>query len=1272
MSNTLAIGKKTFTWAVVVATIAWAMSAAFIAIPLTAQAATVTAGDLIRGTVKSPYGGYPVYYYGSDGKRHLFPTQSTYASWFGTDFSTVKVLTEAEVGAIPLGGNVFIRPGSRLIKEEGPDTKVYAVAKGGVRRHVSTEASAASLFGAEWSKGVVMIPTGFFSGYTDGSMISVAADYDKAAALASAPDVGTDMGLSATPVAATPTGALSAAMASDSPAAAVLPQSSTSTSVMKFTVTAGATAATISSASFRVVGVGASGDFNNVYLFEGGTRLTSGRTVASQTRTVEFSNLGLSVGANASRTITVVVDVSADATSGDTHAFELTSLGTTASVSGLPLRASTLSIGSQDVSTVTIQRGTDPSGPTIGQKNVAIAEFRLTAGTNDVEVRRITATVGGTVSMSDITMFELWQGSTKLGGGTVSSDRVVFDMSSAPYTIPQGANRMFTIKADVGGRGGRTITTYVDSTYPTDLLVVDKTYGYGALITFTSFGAAATASATPATGGSFVTTIGGRTTVAFNGPPAADVSRGVQDATLYKFSMSAGEQAVEVRRLGLTIAGSAGGFVRGSTGTRYFTDIKVKNMDTGAVVMGPKEHASANSAATTGATPCASSGTLCFTDTFTIDSGKTLNLVVTADTANAEDAAADEYFDEGYQVTLEAFGTSAVREVSTGQYLAVADIVGGGIAVQGNTMTVRTSSLTVAMASTPVSGSTVRGLQGVNMAGFSFTAGTSSAAKVTQVVLSGEGNDTSSAFGGDGTGSVDDLILSASLWEDATQVGTTKSPTSTGTITFDNLSWNIAAGTTKKLVVKVNLATTLMAGASDFVTLGLPIANVTSQDVDSNSITATMGTPDPANANGASNFLTVNSAGTLTVALDGDTALPSLAVSGAMNVPMLRAKFTAARESYLIKKVRVVNTSATTGTADSASADDMVGTVKLSYKKQDGTTATATGVLTNGIADVSGLEFYVGNDKTEVLAVNADIADLNVATGRTAVETPRFGLDFGITGDTNFEAVGIGSNTTLMLGTDVTAGTSFTNDTDAKDADVVGYEAYAVKSKPTVTLSSASPSGASLPGNNEVLRFTVAADASSDIELARITFKVNSTDVNGATTSDWNQPMDTDNTGAIDTCLVNSDCTDVALSAMDAPDFTIFDSLDQNTQLVGRWRLYDSTGAGLSNAEALGFARFDFTTARTIASGTTRTYIVKVDTTGAATGSTPDTFRLDIQEDTSATVTSGSATARGSSMLWGETGSNNVAVTAAAAGASGGITGFLVKNLPVVGGTLRY
>src|SRR3989338_9014970 len=172
MSNSFAFGKKAFTWTVVVATIAWAMSAAFIAVPLTAKAATLTAGDLIRGTVKSPYGGYPVYYYGSDAKRHLFPTSSTYESWYGMDFSSVKVLTETEVGAVPLGTNVFIRPGTKLVKDEGSDPKVYVVAASGARRHVTTEALASSMYGAEWSKGIVMVPTGFFSTYTEGAAVA--------------------------------------------------------------------------------------------------------------------------------------------------------------------------------------------------------------------------------------------------------------------------------------------------------------------------------------------------------------------------------------------------------------------------------------------------------------------------------------------------------------------------------------------------------------------------------------------------------------------------------------------------------------------------------------------------------------------------------------------------------------------------------------------------------------------------------------------------------------------------------------------------------------------------------------------------------------------------------------------------------------------------------------------------------------------------------------------------------------------------------------------
>lgn len=1244
MSNVLTMSKKAITWGVVVTAILWSMSAAFVVAPLTAKAATaLAAGDLIRGTVKSPYGGYPVFFYTTDGKKSLFPNEVTYKSWY-SDFSAVKVLPQTELEAIPSGDkNVTVRPGSSVVKFEN-ESGLYVLEKGGMIRSV-TDAVAKELYGASYVPAFIQVA--FRANYTSGSAVASASDYNKSTAMASAPDISTNMG---NPAVVTPTGSISVSLASDNPAGAVLPMGATSVALMKVAFNGGASGANITALSFKRIGIGSVNDFSNVYVYDGSMRVTSGRTISSQSQAAEFSNLSIAVGAGTTKTLTLVGDVAASgtATSGDTHAFALVSVGTTASVAGLPVQGSTVSIGSQSVTTVTLERGTDPSNPTIGQKEVPIGEFKLTGGTNDQELRWVTVTVGGTVSLGDLSNLGLYQANTKIATGTVSSDRVTFILD-APYQLPQGASRFFTIKADVGGRGSRTIVTYVDSTYPSDLGVFDKVYGYGAKVTFTTFGSARTGSTScdsaSSTQGSCVTTQGGKVTVAFNGPAASDISKGAQDAVLYRFSITAADQAVEVRKLGLTIAGSDGGYVRGSSGTKYFTDIKVKNSATGAVLMGPKEHGASSSATTTGATPCASSGTLCYTDAWVVPAGQTVNLAVTADIASSEDAGADEFFGEGYKVTLEGFSTTSVREVSTGQYLAVADIVGGGAAVQGNTMTVRESGLTVSLASTPNSQVTVKGTQGISMMGLAFAAGASSDVKVTQLVFAGEGNDTSSAFAGDGSGYVDDLILSASIWDGSTQIGTAKSPTSAGTITFDNLNWTIPAGQTKLVTLKVNVATTLLAGSVDYVYLGLPVANVTSYDKDSNTISAAAGSTSPTNTDGASNFLTVNSAGTLKPAVDGDTPLASLVVSNTNDVVIGKFKFTAANESFSIRKLRVINTSAASGTTDSSTADDMVRLVKLSYKKQDGSTATASAVMSGAVADFSGLEAYVPVSGDAIITVMMDVADLNSVSGRSAVEIVRVGLDFGIAGDTNFEAVGLGSSTTFTLGSELTTGGSgFTNDTDAKDGDVMGNAFYVVKSKPTVTLAAASPYGAGTPGLNEVLRFTVAADASGDVVLDALTFAVSSTD-NAGTPTGWN--VEGDASGDLD--LTSS--------------WSLYNANDLTTQLEGGdsdWTLYATTGAAAaSSGLKIGYARLVLTTPINISAGTSKTFVLKVDTTGASS-SADDTVRFDVLAEGGAPAAS---TLIGlNEFQWDETGANAVS----------NIDGTLVKNLPVQGGTIIY
>ena len=1243
------MGKKALTLWVVGATLLWAMSAAFLVLPLTAKAATLTAGDLIRGTEKSVYGGYPVYYYGTDGKKYLFPTGDTYSTWY-SDFSAVKVLTQAELEAVPFGGNSTFRPGVKLVKFPG-DAKVYAVGKGGVLRHVTSEAIAVALYGAEWYKPVnlTVVPEGFQANYSmTGAAIAAATDYVKATVMASAPDIGTDKGIGATP---TVSGALTAALASTNPVGQVIPQGATGATVLAVNLTAGASAVTVSGATVKVTGVGAASDFNNVYLYDGATRLTSGRSLSSQTKLSEFNGLGLSVAAGTTKTIYVVVDVSSTAASGDTHQFSLSSLATTASVSGLAVSGNTMSVGSQDVSNVDVLSGTAPSSPTIGQTGASISEFKLTAGTNDVEIRRLTLTVGGTVTTADLSSFELYQAGTKIATGSLLSDRVTFDLSSAPYQLSQGTTRPFTVKANVSGRSGRTIITYFDSSYPSDLVVVDKIYGFGANVRWN--GDATVPSACVATGfcssanGVTVTTLGGKVTVAFNGPSASDASVGSQDVVLYKFSLTAAEQAVEFRKLAISL-NCAGGCVADTnelsdddsgSQVNFFTDIKVKNLDTGAVIMGPKEITA------TGDVVAAQAFT--FTDAWTLDASKTVNLAVTADLRNTADT---DFAGDAYVVTLTQIGADYAREVSTSQYLATTDIVPNPAAgIAGNNITARASALTVQLASTPISGTTVKGSTYVSMVGFSFAAGAQSDVKVTQIKLTGQGDDTGGTYT---VGELDDVVISARLYDGDTAITDWKSPASDGTITFNNMNWMVTAGASKKVVAKVNLATTLMSSAADTAWLGIAAAlDVSAQDKDSNTVTPTDGDATwsgPINST-PTVLLTVNTAGTLTVATDGDTPLATIATGGTSGVSVTKLKFTSANESFLIKKLRISNEGTdstatacdgTETTPENASACDTgVTSVKISYPTAAGTTEEKSAYLSNGIADFSDLNFFAKLDQNSVMTIKTDLA----AISQSAVSGDQ--LDFGVDFDSNFEAVGQGSGSTLSTCAGLTAGTGLVCSTAATNTvgtDISGNALTVRKSKPTVSLAAASPSGASVPGLNEVLRFTVAADATGDIVLDAVTFAATTTD-NAATS--WN--LNADATGNID--LTSS--------------WSLYDASDLTTQKEGGdsdWTLYGAAAADgtLDGVEKVGYARLALTSPITIAAGTSKTFVLKVDTTGASSAN-DDTVRFDVVAEAGSVNT---VLAALTEFQWDETSS----------GAATDITGTLVKNLSVNGGTIVY
>lgn len=145
-----------------------------------ASTSAVNPGDLIRGTTFSA-----VYYMGEDGFRYVFPNEKTYGTWYSDsetgalDFSSVITITDAELAAIQMGGNVTYRPGSRMVKINS-DPKTYQVAVGGELRWVSSEEVAVAMYGAQWNTKIDDVADGFFTNYTVGTAIETLEDLDEA------------------------------------------------------------------------------------------------------------------------------------------------------------------------------------------------------------------------------------------------------------------------------------------------------------------------------------------------------------------------------------------------------------------------------------------------------------------------------------------------------------------------------------------------------------------------------------------------------------------------------------------------------------------------------------------------------------------------------------------------------------------------------------------------------------------------------------------------------------------------------------------------------------------------------------------------------------------------------------------------------------------------------------------------------------------------------------------------------------------------------------
>ncbi|MEK7632767.1 MAG: YCF48-related protein [Patescibacteria group bacterium] len=128
---------------------------------------------------------HAVYYY--DGKRHAFPNEKVYLTWY-SNFDDVIVVTEDFLSSTVLGLNVTYHPGTTMVKFITVNT-VYAVGEAGELRGIASEEVAKSIWGSDWNTQIDDISDAFHGNYTFGDDINSTSDFDPDAVEASVTDI---------------------------------------------------------------------------------------------------------------------------------------------------------------------------------------------------------------------------------------------------------------------------------------------------------------------------------------------------------------------------------------------------------------------------------------------------------------------------------------------------------------------------------------------------------------------------------------------------------------------------------------------------------------------------------------------------------------------------------------------------------------------------------------------------------------------------------------------------------------------------------------------------------------------------------------------------------------------------------------------------------------------------------------------------------------------------------------------------------------------------
>jgi len=485
------------------------------------EASAASAGDLIKMDGLSS-----VYYLGADGKRYVFPNESTYFSWY-SDFSGVVTISQSELESYNLGKNVTMRPGTSLVKIT-TNPNVYAVTPGGDLLLIPSEEVAMALYGEAWASRVVDIADSFFTNYEIASG-EASADMLPAGSLAKfggadvyyidadgsarlivdeaafeanrfnfgfvidssldMPAAGDDVTAKEDSLSDTAQGAggqagagtgVSVALASDTPAAGNVPTGA-SVEVLKFNVSASNDGdVNINSIKLSAFGLGSAGDIDAVAFYDNGVKVGTSKDLNASDRYSVFNfstPINIPAGSTKALTVKATLANTSNYAVGIKEAGDIMTNGAVVSgsfpIEGNVVSGVTASLGAFDFDNVE----TTDTNNQFGEDNVLLAAFDVdVTATEDVLLGAIRLRNGGTNSNDIVSNISLVVDGDEVQSGLSIVDRYV-NLDAGGYLIEKGNSASVEVYGDIGiGNANDTIGLYMKEA--TDISVVGKTFGY--------------------------------------------------------------------------------------------------------------------------------------------------------------------------------------------------------------------------------------------------------------------------------------------------------------------------------------------------------------------------------------------------------------------------------------------------------------------------------------------------------------------------------------------------------------------------------------------------------------------------------------------------------------------------------------------------------------------------------------------------------------------------------------------------------------------------